>query len=133
MKLLNRRVQFMILGLWVPVVLLLFKLIEDRSLAAVLAGVGFIVWPLLFLVLEFKFRSFTLYSKIHRVGCLQFLILFAIPLFAVRILNWGVPFSELSLAGVRASTIHQYSNGSYLIMIIMVAMSSYEDLKKKNR
>lgn len=127
MKFLTHRLQFFILALWIPAVMIIFKLINDRAWASIVAGIGFIFWPALFLILEIYSKN--LKSKLHIVGCLQFLILSAIPIFLLRILNWGINFNELSLFGVSAVMFHQFSNISYLIMTIAIAYSSHEDQK----
>ena len=125
--------QFLILAIWVQVVILIFKLIEDRQLAALIAGAGFILWPLVFLIHELINKDKASRSALHTVGCLQFLLLFAAPLFLLRILNWGVSFNELNLLGVPATQLHRFSNVSYLIMTLAVVYSSYQERKKKNR
>ena len=133
MKKFTYRVQFTILALWVPVVIVIFKLIEDRQLAALIAGVGFIFWPLVFIGHEIFQRNKANRSNIHLLGCLQFLLLFAVPLFLLRVLNWGVSFNELSLLGVPATQLHRFSNMSYLVMILAIVFSSYRERKAKNR
>lgn len=133
MKKITYRVQFTILAIWVPVVILIFKMIEDRQLAAVIAGAGFIFWPLFFLSYELLKKDKVDRSNIHLIGCLQFLVLFAIPLFLLRILNWGVSFNDLNLLGVPATQLHRLSNISYLVMTLAIVYSSYRDRKTKNR
>ncbi len=133
MKFFTHRVQLIILALWIAAILLIFKFITDRSVAAVVAGTGFVVWPILFLIHDFRYTIKTKTSWIHQLGCLQFLVLFAVPLFLLRVLNWGVPFSELSLIGIKAMTLHQYSNMSYLLMTLAIAYANFEDRRNKNR
>ena len=135
MKILTYRIQFIILAIWIPVVLILFKVIDDKTLAAMLAGAGFVLWPLIFLINELFVmqRSKHKLSIIHLIGCLQFLILFALPIMYLRISNLNAPFNELSLLGVPGSQLHRFSNISYMIMTVAVVYASYEARKNKNR
>ena len=128
MKYLTHRMQFFILAAWIPLVMTIFALIHDRAWAAIIAGVGFIFWPSLFLVLEIYNKN--LRSKIHIAGCIQFLILAAIPIFLLRVLNWRINFHELSLFGINAIALHKFSNISYLVMTIAIVYSSYLNKRK---
>lgn len=133
MKFLTYRVQFIILVAWIPSVLLIFKIIDDRAVAAMIAGAGFILWPTLFIGNEILARPHRSVSKIHLLGCLQFLILFAGPIMYLRLANAGAIFNELSLFGVSASQLHRCSNISYMLMTVAVVYASYADPKNKNR
>ena len=133
MKKFTYRVQFTILALWVLVVMVVFKLIDDRQLAALIAGLGFIFWPLLFIVHEIIQKDKANRSSLHLLGCMKFLVLFAVPLFLLRVLNWGVSFNDLNLLGVSATQLHRFSNISYLVMTLAIVYSSYRERKEKNR
>lgn len=133
MKFLTYRIQFIILAIWIPVVLILFKVIDDKSLAAMIAGAGFVLWPLIFIINEIALRAERKISRIHLIGCLQFLILFALPIMYLRVSNLNAPFNELSLLGVPGSQLHRFSNISYMIMTVAVVYASYEARKNKNR
>ena len=133
MNFLTYRIQFIVLAVWIPIVLLIFKSIDDRVVAAMIAGAGFVLWPIIFLVNEICARNHRQISKIHLVGCLQFLVLFAIPILYLRISNQGAQFNELSLLGVSGSQLHRFSNISYMIMTVAIVYASYGDRKNKNR
>ena len=133
MRLLTYRIQFIILAIWIPVVLILFKVIEDKPVAAMIAGVGFVLLPAIFLINEAIAKAHRKISIIHIVGCLQFLVLFALPIMYLRVSNLNAPFNELSLLGVPGSQLHRFSNISYMIMTVAVVYASYEARKNKNR
>ncbi len=133
MKFLTYRIQFIILAAWIPIVLALFKLNDNRTSAALMAGAGFVVWPTLFLIHEISSRISRPISRIHLLGCLQFLVFFALPILFLRLANLDVQFNELSLLGISASQLHRFSNISYIVMTVAVVYASYGDRKNKNR
>jgi hypothetical protein len=96
-------------------VTLIFKLAEDRQIAATEAGTLFVLLPLLLGFKERKVAGFR--RKSFYVGLAQFWLLFALPIFLLRILNWNVPFAELSVLGIPGETMHRYSSSSYMIMM----------------
>ena len=113
MKLQNYKVQAAVLAIWIVVVLLLFRTIADRQIAALIAGLGFILIPSAILISEFKGNR----NKTHMALIAFFLVTAALPIFFLRLLNWGVDFNSLQLAGVPAKTLHGISNASYLVML----------------
>lgn len=98
-------------------VVFIFKLNSDAKLASVQAGTLFVLLPLILGILEYK------KSKLARisfyVGLLQFWVFFALPILGLRLLNWDVPFNELSFVGVPGTTLHQYANHSYMVMMAL--------------
>jgi hypothetical protein len=98
-------------------VVFIFKLNSDVKLASVQAGTLFVLLPLVLGALEYK------KSKLTRVsfyfGLLQFWIFFALPILGLRLMNWEVPFNELSFMGVPGATLHQYANHSYMVMMAL--------------
>lgn len=110
----NYRNQTIILGLWIVVIICLFKFINSKEVASVFAGVGFIVWPTLFLIYELTNKK----NKIHLAALLIFLCLSALPIFLMRIFNWGTNFSDLSLLGIPMEAFHRASNGLYILMLV---------------
>ena len=126
MSIFNYRNQSIILGLWIIVVICLFKFISSKEVASVFAGVGFIVWPVLFLIYELMNSK----NKIHLAALLVFLCLSALPIFLMRVLNWGTDFSELSLVGIPMEVFHRASNGLYILMLVS-SLSRYLIERKK--
>lgn len=122
MKKLAYRVQLLILVLWIPCVMLLFKYIEEKRVAALFAGAGFLMWPILFLVQEaFSRRSGKVFSKMHSFICLEFLIFSSLPIFLMRVLNWSTDFNQLSIFGVSANFLHRFSNINYMLLLSSAA------------
>ena len=54
MFLISYRSQAIILVLWILIVIALFRFIPDKQIAATVAGIGFIIWPLLFYFAEVR-------------------------------------------------------------------------------
>jgi len=121
------RIQFLFLQiLMMLIVPLLFRWIEDRKLAAVIAGGLFVSIPMTFLILDFrnarkgiKVQNQFLWS--WRLAVIQFLGLFAIPIFSLRVLYWESDFKDLSFFGLPGPLLHRLSNGSFLIMFVATA------------
>lgn len=122
MKKLTYRYELLLLALWLPSVLLLFRVIPEKRVAAVIAGIGFIILPILFLLKELSENRKSPSSKVQIVICVEFLIVSALPIFLLRLLNWDSEFSTLSLFGISASALHGFSNLNYLVV---VASTSY--------
>ena len=109
------RNQLAVFLLWAICVIVFFKFITDRQVAALVAGLGFVIWPSLFLILELKSEQ---KNKIHIFALSLFLIAAALPIFLLRVIYWGEDFSTLSLFGLPASSMHKYSNLFYLLVMI---------------
>ncbi|QDK39643.1 hypothetical protein DOE51_04430 [Bdellovibrio sp. NC01] len=108
----------------------IFKLIPDRQVAATVAGVLFVVMPLVLLIIEYRRAKFS--QKIWYVGVLQFWLMFALPILGIRLLNWGVPFDQLSFMGIPGPVLHQWSSKSYLLMVIITVWCSWKLRKAQN-
>jgi hypothetical protein len=117
MKTRNRYRQYLsIEALVVLLVLGSFRLIPDRQIASVVASSLFLFSTLGILFWESKFPGFTRRASFYTL--FVFLIFSIIPVMALRFLNWGVPFEELSLMGIPGTQLHQFSN--YLFIALMV-------------
>ena len=122
--------QTCILVLWIPLVILLFRFISDRQMAALVAGLGFLLLPLFFFGYELSKNKMK--SWLVVIGCLQFLI-FALPIFLLRVLNWGIAFNDLFFLGIPASSLHHYSNVSYFALLGVMCFKSYQSWRNKKR
>ena len=118
--------QFLVLLLWIGVVVLLFKLIPEKQIAAVIAGVGFILWPSLFFVYEWNQKP---KDKMYLLILGIFLMTCALPIFLLRVLNSRVEFSTLSLIGIPAGRFHGTSNIVYLLVMLMTLICYYKAKK----
>lgn len=107
--------QMEVLIIWIAVVIMLFRFIPSKQIAGAVAGFGFVLWPILFLIYELKQP---LKNKFYIFILGFFLLTNALPIFLLRMLNWGVDFAELSLVGIPANKFHGISNIMYLIMLI---------------
>lgn len=108
-------------------VMLFFKYIGDRQIAATAAGSLFVGIPLGMLFFELKRTGFK--SRLWAIIVLQFWILFALPILGLRILNWGVPFEDLSFLGISGPMLHQWSSKSYMLMMASTLWAYWKMLK----
>ncbi|MBC7741397.1 MAG: hypothetical protein H7061_04315 [Bdellovibrionaceae bacterium] len=123
MKLNRYRNELAIFLFWAVSVIIIFRSIEDKQIAAVIAGAGFVIWPLYFLFLEIRSIQ---KSRIHIIALSAFLILAALPIFILRLTHWGADFKSLSLLGIQATTLHQFSNVIYLVVMISCFYHSWK-------
>jgi len=98
-------------------VVAIFKLNSDVKLASVQAGTLFVFLPMVLSAIEFKNHG--LKRKSFFIGLLQFWIFFALPILGLRLLNWETPFDQLSIFGVAGTTLHQFANHSYFLMMAL--------------
>lgn len=108
------RTYWLLESFWIVVVILLFRSIEDRRTAALIASAGFVLIPSALVFTEMvwgqKNRPFFL------VGQLQFLLLFAIPIVVLNFFPFLLGGMDLGISG---TDLHRYSNISYFIMIVL--------------
>lgn len=107
--------ELLVYLVWGICVFAIFSLIKNKQVAGSVAGVGFLVLPLFFLVQECKQPKRN--SKLHRGVLLSFLTLSVLPIILLRVFNYGVDFDTLSVFGIPAQKIHRYSNLLYLLMM----------------
>lgn len=101
-----------------------FKMIADRQVAATVAGTLFVVVPAVLMLLEYRRARWQ--ELMWYVGVLQFWLLFALPILGLRLLNWGIPFDQLSFLGIPGSVMHQWSSKSYMIMTAFTAWTMWK-------
>ena len=116
------RNQLAVFLLWAVCVIVFFKFIPDRQTAALIAGMGFIFLPGLFLFLELRAAQ---KSKIHIMALCLFLVVSALPIFLLRVIYWGENFSTLTLFGIPATNLHQISNFIFLVVMISCFYNSW--------
>ena len=107
------KIQVTALVVWIIAVILIFKFVADRQVAGLIAGIGFLILPSLFLAAEMAGAK----SKLHIATIVIFLAGSALPIFLMRILNWGAEFSALDFFGLSAEFLHRTSNFLYLAML----------------
>ncbi len=113
----------------IVVVMFLFKLIEDRQVAATIAGVLFVGLPIV--MMAFEYRRAGTEEIVWYVGVLQFWTLFALPILGLRVFNWGVPFDQLSFIGIPGPVLHQWSSKSYMAMMLVTAWAWWRSPRRR--
>ena len=98
-------------------VIIIFKVILDRQIAATVAGTLFVLAPMGLMISEYCRAG--LYERVWFLSVLQFWIVFALPILGIRLMNWGVPFDQLSFWGVSGPVLHEWSSKSYMIMVLV--------------
>ena len=93
-------------------------------MAGAIAGLVFIAIPLVLLTSELRLPKKHWY-QLTTVGI--FLVGSALPIFLLRITNWGTDFNELSLLGITGPELHKSSNILYIVMIISTAYCCYKN------
>lgn len=116
------RLYLMIHALVVLAVMGLFHWIPEKQVAALFAGSLFILVPLA--VIHMEWNILKDYRSLSGWGCLLFLLISALPVFLLRVMNWGTPFDELSLLGVSGPDMHKMSNGIFLLMLLGFVVDS---------
>lgn len=114
-----------LLTLTVPVVILLFKVIPDRTTAAFYAGVLFVSVPIVMMLQHRRLNFANGAEWIWWGGVLFFWALFALPIFILRLSSGTVPFAELSILGVPAPAWHSGANVAYIVMFGAVLLAGW--------
>lgn len=102
---------------WIFVVVLLFWSIPDKKVASVIAGLGFLIIPILVLTQQFRQKKRNILVVITATA---FFVFSALPIFLLRVLNWEKDFKDLSLFGIPSDFLHKASNGLYVCMLVAV-------------
>jgi hypothetical protein len=88
----------------------------DRQIAGLIGGVFFILLGA-FLYLRL-FRSGNFVRTITFWWLQIYFFLTVLPVFVIRVMNWGRPFNELTILGVSATTYHHLAEGVYLGLML---------------
>jgi hypothetical protein len=117
----------------VPIVILIFKLIEEKRVAGLVAGVFFLSLTVgLFLFLRRGKNSQMLGTSWF---ALLFLALVAVPMVYKRATNFDLPFEQIEIWGISGPEFHRLSERVFLILVVMTLMdlfrAKYLDLKQK--
>lgn len=118
--------QMEVFIIWIFVVTMLFRFVPSKQVAGAIAGFGFVLWPFLFLIYEWKQVE---RHKFYIFILSLFLVTMALPIFLLRILNWESDFSDLSLLGIPAQGFHKASNVLYLAMVATSAVMYFKTRK----
>lgn len=125
-------IDFLILLLWIPCVIFIFKFIEDRRFAGFIAGVGFLLIPIMNIYRELKGSTPTTFKTVKVFASATFLLLSALPIFMLRLLNWNKNLEDISILNmITGRELHLASNFLYIAMLIVIFISNC--LVYKNR
>lgn len=94
---------------------LMFKLIADRQIAGLMAGVGFLAVGLYAIFRTLRWENKLRHPTFHMVRLHTWL--FTLPILLVRIQYWGHDFSQLHFLGIPGPDMHKYSEKVYLVMM----------------
>lgn len=126
------RVYIFIQLVVVALVVVLFKVIAEKQVAAVIASLLFIGSAIGILVKELKgkkhLKTFTFW------GTCAFLLLSAFPIFLLRVFHWGDDFASLQLLGFSGVSLHKASSYFFILMLISYFIdASLYRIKTKSR
>lgn len=114
-----------LLAAHIAAVIFLFRLIDDRRLAGVIAGSLFLEIGVLLAFLEVKFGR-GLKSLVFWAAAF-FLVVSAIPVMSLRLTHWDMAFDEIEWMGLTGRQLHSFSNATYLLMAGAVIIEAFRD------
>lgn len=105
---------FLLEVLTLPLVILIFKFVEPRKIAGLLAGNWFLVLAIIvyLLIKDYPGRSYA------RWGLLAHVLLATLPLLILRLVFWNLEFSEISIFGISGTLIHRTSEKVFLLLVL---------------
>lgn len=100
--------------LQVPLVIMMFKFLPYKKLAGILGG-------FMFLLVIFSLTNY-FYKKLEKPGfaiyaLLGHLFLFVIPILVFRIGFWETNFEDIIFMGIRATSLHNWSEKFYVVVL----------------
>lgn len=125
--------EFVLLLVWIPCVIFIFKIIEDRKVAGLVAGAGFLGLPIFNITREIK-KTTSKMPKLSRVVVSAiFLLVSALPIFLYRVFNWDKNLEDISILGVLTGRqLHSYSNILFMAMILVYFITNILEAKNQN-
>lgn len=104
----------------IPLIVVLFKTLQNNKVSGLIAGCIFFVISLFFLK---RLIYNTVYLKTFSFYGILFHLLFAVvPLMAVRLFYLNEDFSNLIVFGIKADSFHKISESIYMIMVLCTAL-----------
>ncbi len=124
-------IELLVLLLWIPCVIFIFKFIQDRKIAGLVAGAGFLLIPVFNIFRERKSTASSS-SRLARVFASgAFFLLSAMPIFLFRVFNWEKSLEEISIFGALSGReLHSLSNILFVVMIAVYFLTNILDAKK---
>lgn len=129
-KFLNVNVIYLLISFSIiPIIVLIFKNIHPKNLAAIFAGSVFICTSLIVLLLEFRNNRKKFFSSLSFWGALGFLLFFSLPMFSVRIMNYEIDFENLTILFMPAPQFHKVSNYGFMLMVLFFTLEWFKKIK----
>ncbi len=107
-----------------------FFLIAQKQIAALITSSIFFGVSAYILYAESKFVGYK--KRITFIATLIFLVGFIVPIFSLRLFNWGTPFNEIVFLGISGQILHQASNYGFILMLVCYFIDSYLEQKRNN-
>lgn len=122
------RIYMFIQGLTVLAVLSLFRLIPERALAGLVAGILFVCISSGIWLYELRFGR--AYRSLSFWGCLLFLVISALPILFIRLAHWGIPWNSLVVLGWTGPQWHQFSNLIFGVMLMSHFLDAFLEARR---
>lgn len=122
--------DFFIQILLIFVVTSLFKMNPDKLQASFWTAAMFVLMPISMMSREWLFLKWE--NRIWWAAVLQFWLLFALPIFILRIIYSHTSLNEVSVGPIRAQLWHQISSYSYAILMAVTLWSWWKYRKATN-
>ncbi len=119
--------DFLIQILLIFGVIYLFKMNANKLQASFWASAMFVLMPISMMSREWLF--FRWENKVWWAAVLQFWLLFALPIFSLRIKYSHTPLSEVSVGPIPVQLWHQISTYSYLLLMAVTLWSWVKNRK----
>ncbi|MBX3018930.1 MAG: hypothetical protein KF767_13675 [Bdellovibrionaceae bacterium] len=103
----------------------IFKIIEDRKVAGVVAGALFLEIGLLTMFLEWKWGR--KWGSLAFWAAAIFFLGSAVPVMGLRLTHWEMAFDDIQWLGVTGRQLHQMGNGTYMAMLLMAVVEGLRD------
>ena len=119
-------------ALVILLVIAAFRFIPDKKAASVVTSLLFIGTSVAILWRETRFPDYR--KRASFWGVLFFLLVSALPIFALRLIYWDMSFEEISLAGVSGADMHRASSYVFILMMVCFFIDSYlEQVKERQQ
>lgn len=108
-----------------------FRFIENRPTASIVASSAFFILAVTLIHLETRYGRGQ--GSLAWWNAILFLSLFVIPLIFLRVFFWEKPFDQVGFWGIRGSELHHYSTWAYMVLMVSVVIEGLRDWRQKRR
>lgn len=109
-------------------VIMSFKVIPAKEIAAILASSLFLLSTLFILFWETKHAGFQ--KRATFIGGVVFLVFSVFPVMVLRFFNWGASFDALTMLGWTGSQIHQFANYVFLLFLVCLFIDNFQEVQR---